>query len=307
MSKTVPATAASPAAELSRAALVLADGTCFEGHGFGAEAQAVGEVCFNTAMTGYEEMLSDPSYAGQIVCFTFPHIGIVGTNEEDIESINPAVRGLIVRADATHPSNWRNLATLDRWLKRHNIPAIAGIDTRARLAHPREGHAAWRDRARKIRCCGIDESGQGILRPRRSRSRERGDVTPDEQVEPDAVAARQRLWRANQTRIPRRRDRLRRQAQHPARARRRRRGHHRRARERDARRRDEAQAARRGAVQRSRRSGGDGRICDCHDQRIDGCRRAGVRDLPRPSDARPRARRPRPRRWRRAITAPTIR
>jgi carbamoyl-phosphate synthase small subunit len=138
MSKTDSPTAKGPAAELSRAALILADGTCFEGHGFGADAQAVGEVCFNTAMTGYEEVLSDPSYAGQIVCFTFPHIGIVGTNEEDIESINPAVRGLIVRADATHPSNWRNLSTLDRWLKRHNIPAISGIDTRALAARIRE-------------------------------------------------------------------------------------------------------------------------------------------------------------------------
>ena len=80
--------------------LVLADGTAFEGHAFGAETSAVGEVCFNTAMTGYQEILADPSYAGQIVAFTFPHIGIVGANEEDIESITPAVRGLIVRAHA---------------------------------------------------------------------------------------------------------------------------------------------------------------------------------------------------------------
>ncbi len=69
----------------------------FEGQGFGAETTAVGEVCFNTAMTGYEEILTDPSYAGQIVAFTFPHIGIVGTNAEDVESLNPAVRGMIVR------------------------------------------------------------------------------------------------------------------------------------------------------------------------------------------------------------------
>jgi carbamoyl-phosphate synthase small subunit len=120
------------------ATLALADGTIFKGRGFGASAQAVGEVCFNTAMTGYQEILSDPSYAGQIVCFTFPHIGIVGTNDEDIESINPAVRGLIVRADASHPSNWRSLAILDRWLKRHNIPAVAGIDTRALASRIRE-------------------------------------------------------------------------------------------------------------------------------------------------------------------------
>jgi len=98
----------------------------------------VGEVCFNTAMTGYQEILSDPSYAAQIVAFTFPHIGIVGTNDEDIETITPAVRGLIVRADAEHPSNYRSLAALDRWLKKHNIPAVAGIDTRALTSLIRE-------------------------------------------------------------------------------------------------------------------------------------------------------------------------
>jgi carbamoyl-phosphate synthase small subunit len=120
------------------ALLALADGTLYRGHGFGADTGTVGEVCFNTAMTGYQEILSDPSYAGQIVCFTFPHIGIVGTNEEDVESVNPAVRGLIVRADARQPSNWRSLSVLDRWLKRHNIPAIAGIDTRALASRIRE-------------------------------------------------------------------------------------------------------------------------------------------------------------------------
>ena len=88
--------------------LVLADGTVLQGIGCGAEGDAVGEVCFNTAMTGYQEILSDPSYAGQIVAFTFPHIGIVGTNAEDIETITPVVRGLIVRADAEHPSNYRD-------------------------------------------------------------------------------------------------------------------------------------------------------------------------------------------------------
>ncbi len=118
-------------------ALVLADGTVFEGHGFGAVGHAVGEVCFNTAMTGYQEILTDPSYAGQIVAFTFPHIGIVGTNGEDLESLTPALRALVVRADAEHPSNWRALASLDRWLKLHNIPAISGIDTRALTARIR--------------------------------------------------------------------------------------------------------------------------------------------------------------------------
>jgi carbamoyl-phosphate synthase small subunit len=130
---------AAPAAGVfSRGGLMLSDGTFFEGTGFGAQTAAVGEVCFNTAMTGYQEILSDPSYAGQIVAFTFPHIGIVGTNDEDIETITPAVRGLIVRADAQHPSNYRNLLALDGWLKKHNIPAVAGIDTRALTALIRE-------------------------------------------------------------------------------------------------------------------------------------------------------------------------
>jgi carbamoyl-phosphate synthase small subunit len=132
--------AARPARSLSRAtaALVLADGTVFEGHGFGAETAAVGEVCFNTAMTGYQEILTDPSYAGQIVAFTFPHIGIVGANGEDLEATTPAVRGLVVRADASVPSNYRSLSALDRWLKSSNIPAIAGIDTRRLTSRIRE-------------------------------------------------------------------------------------------------------------------------------------------------------------------------
>jgi carbamoyl-phosphate synthase small subunit len=117
---------------------MLADGTFFEGTGFGAAGQVAGEICFNTAMTGYQEILSDPSYAGQIVAFTFPHIGIVGTNDEDTETPTPWVRGVIVRADAEHPSNYRSLATLDRWLKRYNIPAVAGIDTRALTGRIRE-------------------------------------------------------------------------------------------------------------------------------------------------------------------------
>src|SRR6266849_9738512 len=120
------------------AALVLADGTVFWGHGIGAAGTAVGEVCFNTAITGYQEILTDPSYAGQIITFTFPHIGIVGANEEDIEAITPAVRGLVVGAHAESPSNYRASLTLDRWLKRHNIPGLSGIDTRRLTARIRE-------------------------------------------------------------------------------------------------------------------------------------------------------------------------
>ena len=138
MTDRISAPSATAETTFSRGGLMLADGNFFEGAGFGAEGIAVGEVCFNTAMTGYQEILSDPSYAGQIVAFTFPHIGIVGTNEEDIETITPVVRGLIVRADAEHPSNYRSLATLDRWLKKHKIPAIAGVDTRALTSLIRE-------------------------------------------------------------------------------------------------------------------------------------------------------------------------
>ncbi|HJR56935.1 MAG TPA: glutamine-hydrolyzing carbamoyl-phosphate synthase small subunit [Rhizomicrobium sp.] len=138
MTDRISAPSATAETTFSRGGLMLADGSFFEGAGFGAEGTAVGEVCFNTAMTGYQEILSDPSYAGQIVAFTFPHIGIVGTNEEDIETITPVVRGLIVRADAEHPSNYRSLATLDRWLKKHKIPAIAGVDTRALTSLIRE-------------------------------------------------------------------------------------------------------------------------------------------------------------------------
>ena len=132
------AAAAKPAETFARGALVLADGTVFEGQVFGATGAGVGEVCFNTAMTGYQEILTDPSYAGQIVCFTFPHIGIVGTNDEDIEALTPVVRGLVVRADAENPSNYRALSALDGWLRKHNIPAIAGIDTRALTNRIRE-------------------------------------------------------------------------------------------------------------------------------------------------------------------------
>jgi carbamoyl-phosphate synthase small subunit len=112
------------------AALVLADGSAFWGHGIGAEGTRVGEVCFNTSMTGYQEIMTDPSYAGQIVTFTFPHIGNVGANREDIETQTSAALGLVLRADITEPSNWRALQHFDAWLKANNLVGIAGIDTR---------------------------------------------------------------------------------------------------------------------------------------------------------------------------------
>ena len=120
------------------ALVVLQDGTVLEGYGIGAVGEADGEVCFNTAMTGYQEILTDPSYAGQIITFTFPHIGNVGTNDEDVETVNLAgasgVRGAILAAPITDPSNWRSSRDLDAWLKSRDIVGLSGIDTRALTA-----------------------------------------------------------------------------------------------------------------------------------------------------------------------------
>ncbi len=124
------------------ARLVLDDGTVIAGRGLGATGTAVGEVCFNTAITGYQEILTDPSYAGQIITFTFPHIGNVGANPEDTETSNLAsrsgVRGCVLRADITAPSNYRAAEHLDAWLKARGIIAITGVDTRALTARIRE-------------------------------------------------------------------------------------------------------------------------------------------------------------------------
>ena len=111
--------------------LVLASGEVIWGMGFGAEGQAVGEVCFNTAMTGYQEVMTDPSYAGQIINFTFPHIGNVGTNPEDVEALNPHALGAIVRQDVTDPSNFRSTQHFDAWMKANGRIGISGLDTRA--------------------------------------------------------------------------------------------------------------------------------------------------------------------------------
>ncbi|MBT3395664.1 MAG: glutamine-hydrolyzing carbamoyl-phosphate synthase small subunit [Alphaproteobacteria bacterium] len=123
------------------AALILGDGTIIRGRGLGAKTTVVGEVCFNTAMSGYQETISDPSYAGQIITFTFPHIGNVGTNQEDVETATPAARGVILRAAITEPSNFRALEPLDRWLSDHGIPGICGIDTRRLTRRIRDGGA----------------------------------------------------------------------------------------------------------------------------------------------------------------------
>ncbi len=112
------------------ACLALADGTVFYGTGFGATGQVVAELCFNTAMTGYQEIMTDPSYAGQVITFTFPHIGNVGVNPEDDETADPVAEGMVVRWDPTEPSNWRAAENLRSWLTRRGRIAIGGVDTR---------------------------------------------------------------------------------------------------------------------------------------------------------------------------------
>ncbi len=112
------------------ACLALADGTVFYGRGFGAPGERVAELCFNTAMTGYQEIMTDPSYAGQVVTFTFPHVGNVGVNDEDDEAAAPAAAGMVVKWDPTEPSNWRAAGRLTDWLARKALIGVGGVDTR---------------------------------------------------------------------------------------------------------------------------------------------------------------------------------
>jgi carbamoyl-phosphate synthase small subunit len=123
---------------VKKALLALADGTLFEGASFGAEGETVGEVVFNTSMTGYQEVLTDPSYKGQMVVMTYPLIGNYGINLEDVESKGPAVEGFIVKEASPYPSNWRSARGLDGYLKEHGVVGIQGIDTRALTRHLRD-------------------------------------------------------------------------------------------------------------------------------------------------------------------------
>ncbi|MDE2339769.1 MAG: carbamoyl phosphate synthase small subunit, partial [Alphaproteobacteria bacterium] len=120
-----------PAPNGATGVLVFADGRTLWGRGFGAEGSAVGEVCFHTAMTGYQEIMTDPSFAGQIITFTFPHIGNVGCNPEDVEALEPHALGMIVREDVTAPSSYRAVGHLDGWLRERGRIGLAGVDTRA--------------------------------------------------------------------------------------------------------------------------------------------------------------------------------
>jgi carbamoyl-phosphate synthase small subunit len=152
------------AAPKPTACLVLADGTIFYGKGFGATGTRVAELCFNTSMTGYQEILTDPSYAGQIVTFTFPHIGNTGINPEDDETGDPVADGLVVKWDPTEPSNWRATADLTHWLERRGRVGIGGVDTRrltrairqqgaphVALAHDPEGNFDLEDMVKSAR------------------------------------------------------------------------------------------------------------------------------------------------------------
>ena len=123
---------------MTKAILVLEDGRTFNGASFGAEGETFGEIVFNTSMTGYQEILTDPSYAGQIVCMTYPLIGNYGVNETDVESRRPWVEGFVVREASRIASNWRSTESLDDYLKRNSIVAIEHIDTRALVRHIRD-------------------------------------------------------------------------------------------------------------------------------------------------------------------------
>ena len=204
------------------AALVLADGTVFWGSGFGAHTtQPVpAELCFNTGMTGYQETLTDPSYARQIITFTFPHIGNVGANAEDAEAATIAARGLVVKQDVTEPSSWRATQGLHQWLRGQGVPGIAGIDTRALtlrirdggppngiLAHPADGRfdiaALHRDAAAWSGLDGLDLAAEVSCR----QTYQWDEATwawPAGVLASDVAA------------LSRRGRRLRRQAQHPA-------------------------------------------------------------------------------------------
>jgi carbamoyl-phosphate synthase small subunit len=139
MADTVPILAPKP--DGATGCLVLASGEVVWGHGFGAEGHAVGEVCFHTAMTGYQEIMTDPSFAGQMITFTFPHIGNVGVNPDDVEADGPHALGMIVREAPTEPSNFRAVERLDGWMRRHARIGLAGVDTRALTRRIREGGA----------------------------------------------------------------------------------------------------------------------------------------------------------------------
>ena len=202
------------------AILALADGTVYRGQAFGAPVVGVGEVVFNTSMTGYQEILTDPSYAGQIVAMTYPQIGNVGVNPEDEESVRPFLQGFVVKEIFERPSNWRSRESLDAYLRRHAIPGIAGIDTRALVRRIREGGAQVGCPVRRPGTAGRRGTGGARAqraRPRRPRPGGRGDLRAALPWNEGPVGGRRRAAAAGGPRgahLPPRRLRLRDQAQH---------------------------------------------------------------------------------------------
>ncbi len=295
--------------------LVLASGEIIWGRGFGAEGRAVGEVCFNTAMTGYQEVMTDPSYAGQIINFTFPHIGNVGTNPEDVEASNPHALGAIVRQDVTDPSNFRSTQHFDAWMKANGRIGISGIDTRALtrlirvngapnavIAHSADGKfdvaallaeaKGWpglegMDLAKDVttlQSYGWDEGlwklGQGYTSSPRRRGPQEA-LTNSEGI----TSSDPRLRGDDGVRRKGRRARLWDKAQYPPQSGRCRLRRHRAARKCQFRRHHGASARRPFPVQRPRRSGGDGGICGAGDPAVARDQKAVVRHLPWPSNA----------------------
>ena len=212
------------ASEVPTALLVLADGTVIEGRGLGAAGSAVAEVCFNTALTGYEEILTDPSYAGQIVTFTFPHIGNVGANDEDIEDLNPGSPRRRVRGNL----QGRHHQPVELSRRRSSRPmaeaarrdrAVRHRHTRADGADPRKGHAQRGHRARPgrtLRYRRPQAAGQSLAGPGRPRPCQGGYLRPVVGVGRDAVDLERGLWHATAAVDACRCRRLRHQAQHPA-------------------------------------------------------------------------------------------
>src|SRR3989338_4235210 len=150
-----------------KALLLLEDGTVFEGEGFGAKSEAFGEVVFNTSMTGYQEIITDPSYKGQIVTMTYPLIGNYGINKDDIESSGPKVEGFIIKEMSKIASNWRSEKGLDEYLKENNIIGIEGVDTRSLTLHIRTKGAM------KGIISTIDLNPKGLIKKAKDRSEER--------------------------------------------------------------------------------------------------------------------------------------
>ncbi len=180
--------------------LVLADGTIIWGRGFGAEGEAVGEVVFNTAMTGYQEVMTDPSYAAQIITFTFPHIGNVGANYEDLEADNPFALGCVVAQDVTAPSNYRAVQSFAEWMRANGRIGISGIDTRALTRRIREGGAPngviAHECARRVRRGRAAAEGARVAGTRGHGPRQGGVLPADVPLVRRRLDARRWLWRA---------------------------------------------------------------------------------------------------------------